>query len=64
MLVEKIDLYSYFNISKPENARGILTVYALDNSPEINMKRVRPAILVIPGGGYAMLSPSLSETIA
>ena len=64
MLVEKIDLYSYFNISKPENARGILTVYALDNSPEINMKRVRPAILVIPGGGYAMVSDREGESIA
>jgi acetyl esterase/lipase len=64
MVVEKIDLYSYFNISKPENAKGILTVYALDNYAEHSAKRVRPAILVIPGGGYEFVSSREGESIA
>ena len=64
MLVERIDLYTYFNIPKPKEAEGFLTVYCLDNSTEIDTKRVRPAMLVIPGGGYTFVSDREGESIA
>ena len=57
-------MYSYFNIPKPENARGFLTVYALDNSAEHCPNRVRPAILIIPGGGYEFVSEREGESVA
>ena len=38
--------------------------YCLDNSPEVDMNRRRPAVLVIPGGGYAMTSDREAEPIA
>ena len=38
--------------------------YAIDNSPEIDPARRRPAVLVIPGGGYAMTSDREAEPIA
>lgn len=38
--------------------------YVIDNSPEIDMQRRRPAVLVIPGGGYAMTSDREAEPIA
>jgi Esterase/lipase len=38
--------------------------YVLDNSPEMDPNRQRPAILVIPGGGYAMTSDREAEPVA
>lgn len=38
--------------------------YCLDNSDEIDPNRTRPAVLVIPGGGYAMTSDREAEPIA
>ena len=41
-----------------------LTVYARDNSPEIDPARRYPAVLVIPGGGYDMCSDRETEPVA
>ncbi|MCH4057997.1 alpha/beta hydrolase [Lapidilactobacillus gannanensis] len=38
--------------------------YVLDNSPEMDINRRRPAILIIPGGGYAMTSDREAEPVA
>lgn len=40
------------------------TGYVIDNSDEIDPDRRRPAVLVIPGGGYAMTSDREAEPIA
>lgn len=64
MKTNVIDLYEYFNIKKPDGAKGILTTYILDNSYEISLERKRPAMLVIPGGAYAMCSFREAEPIA
>jgi acetyl esterase/lipase len=61
MKVEKIDLYKYFKIKKPENADGHLTTYILENCIE---SRLRPAMLVIPGGGYSHVSVRENECVA
>ncbi len=61
MKVEKIDLYKYFNIERPENAEGYLTTYVLDSCIE---SRLRPAMLVFGGGGYALVSPTEQEPVA
>ena len=61
VIVEKIDLYKYFKIKKPENASGILTTYILANCYE---PRLRPAMLVIPGGGYSHVSARECECVA
>ena len=41
-----------------------LTGYVLDNSPEIDENRVRPAVIICPGGGYKMVSEREGEPIA
>ena len=41
-----------------------LTVYALDNSPEVDEHRRRPAVLICPGGGYGFRSFRESEPVA
>ena len=64
MLYEKIDLYEYFNIERPEGAKGYLTLYVHQPSKEYSPNRTRPAMLVIPGGAYSFLSDREGEPIA
>lgn len=64
MLVEKIDLYSYFNFTKPEGASGILTAYVMDNNVAVGLNRMHPAMLILPGGGYKAVSFREDEPLA
>ena len=64
MKVETVDLYEYFNFSKPKDTKGLLTIYALDNNSETGLKRERSAMLVIPGGGYTFVSSREGESVA
>lgn len=64
MRIINVDLYDYFKIKKPEGAAGTLTGYIADLSREINPARKRPAMLVIPGGGYGMTSDREAEPVA
>ena len=64
MTVEKIDLYEYFGVEKPQGAKAFLTSYVRYQSPEFCNGRLRPAMLVIPGGGYAMISDREGEPVA
>lgn len=41
-----------------------LYCYLQDNSPELDMERRRPAIVICPGGGYQMTSDREAEPIA
>lgn len=49
---------------KDTAASAKLYTYFLDNSEEIDLNRVRPAILLCPGGGYRMTSDREAEPIA
>ncbi len=63
MICEKIDLYEYFKVERKGATGGYLTVYARTESKELK-KRMRSAMLVIPGGGYWFLSDREGEPIA
>lgn len=63
MICETIDLYEYFGVPRGENGGGYLTAYARSRSPEI-AEKLRPAMLVIPGGGYSIVSDRENEPIA
>lgn len=41
-----------------------LYTYFLDNSPEMDVHRARPVVVICPGGGYAMTSDREGEAIA
>ena len=41
-----------------------LATYFLDNSPEIDSGRIRPVVVVCPGGGYEMTSDREAEAVA
>lgn len=64
MIVEKIDLYAYFNKEKPQGAKGTLLCYIHSQYSEMGKEVSRPAMLVIPGGGYAFVSQREGEPIA
>ena len=63
MINETIDLYKHFGIERPEGAAGYLTVYAHPVQQEFSKNRIRPAMLVLPGGGYGYCSFREKEPI-
>lgn len=63
MREERIDLYEYFGIKKPEGATGYLDTMILERY-DYCPNRVRPAMLVVPGGGYHHVSQREAEPVA
>ncbi len=64
MFYETIDLYKEEPSLKRVNEEGgFLTVYSRSQSWEVKQK-LRPAVLVIPGGAYLMVSEREAEPIA
>lgn len=64
MIIETIDLYEYFHLPRGGAKGGYLTAYRHGQSAEV-YKKIRPAMLVIAGGGYAMVSdPPKKEPVA
>lgn len=53
MIHETIDLYNYFGVKRPKGCKGYLTTYVWDVYDGYKGKK-RPAMLVIPGGAYAL----------
>lgn len=64
MKVFSLNLYDYFGLAQPEGAEGELFCYLPDTSREVNPARRHPAILVLPGGGYAFTSDREAEPVA
>lgn len=64
MKVFTVNLYDYFGFEKPENSAGELTCYIPNRAKEYGLNRSRPAMLVLPGGGYAYCSAREAEPVA
>lgn len=64
MTYETIDLYDYFNIPRGEGAEGYLTTYVPFSIANEIKPKLRPGMLVMPGGGYGMRSDREKETVA
>ncbi|MCI1832045.1 MAG: alpha/beta hydrolase [Bifidobacterium sp.] len=47
-----------------DGSHAVLDGYLIDNSPEIDIARTRPAIVIVPGGGYEFTSDREAEPIA
>ncbi|MFD2117147.1 alpha/beta hydrolase [Paenibacillus yanchengensis] len=47
-----------------EDGRVTLTAYIIDTSPEMSNWKQRPAVLVLPGGGYMMTSDREADPVA
>ena len=63
-MAEKVDLYKYFKIPRNGDIGGFLKVYRHSEMPEMGITRIRPAMLVLPGGGYCFVSQREAEPIA
>ena len=64
MIYERVDLYRYFGLERGDRAEGYLTAYVPDPLvPEIKAK-LRPGMLVIPGGGSWFRSGREKEPVA
>lgn len=63
MMFEKVDLYRYFGMERGTKTGGFLTVCARSQSNELR-KKIRPAVLVIPGGAYLGVSDREGEPVA
>ncbi|MBQ3235010.1 MAG: alpha/beta hydrolase [Clostridia bacterium] len=64
MITERINLYEYFGIEKPANARGDLAIFNPGRYREYGINRKRPAVLIMPGGGYEYTSEREAEPVA
>lgn len=58
-----VELYEYFGFPKPPMATGTLTGYLQEN-PVGGAQRLRPAVLVVPGGGYGHVSKREGTPVA
>jgi Esterase/lipase len=56
--------YLQETLTTPLSKTATLTGYILDNSPEMDPNRRRPAVLILPGGGYEFLSDREAEPVA
>lgn len=63
MELKTVDLYEYFGKQRGGVNGGYLTGYVRSPYPEIKPK-ARPAMLVLPGGGYGFLSEREGEPVA
>lgn len=59
-----VNLYDHFGYKKPANGVGQLHCILAPTSPEIGQNRKRPAVLIIPGGGYCFVSDREAEPVA
>ena len=60
-----VDLYSHFGIERKGAASGRLFCWVWHTSAQISpLGRTRPAVLILPGGGYYKVSPREAEPVA
>lgn len=64
MELKIVDLYEFFGQKKAEDLAGILSCYIQKTDAAVVAKRLRPAILVLPGGGYGHVSHREAEPVA
>ncbi len=63
MFLEKVDLYNYFGVQKKEKSGGYIKEY-VHSSSSYYPTRIRPAIIVIAGGGYSGICEREGEPVA
>lgn len=61
MIYKSFMLYDEYGLKSDYPVK--FSAYVMDNSNEMDINRKRPAVLVLPGGGYAMTSDREAEPI-
>ncbi len=64
MKMEIVDLYQYFAAEKAEGRVGKLLHWQVDTPEAVSCARKKPAVLIVPGGGYGHTSEREAEPVA
>lgn len=64
MKLETIDLYKRFDSPRPEGTSARLLCWRCDTPSSLAVRRERPAVLILPGGGYNHTSEREAEPVA
>ncbi len=64
MDMEIVDLYQRFGQVRPKDGVGHLSCYRVTTPQKVSACRKKPAVLIIPGGGYCWTSPREAEPVA
>lgn len=64
MNTKTVFLYDHYRVHAPEGGAGYLTCIVPSVVNVLPQNRLRPAILIIPGGGYGMVSQREAEPVA
>lgn len=64
MRCEAVNVYEYCGIKAPEGAAGQLRCWVARTSEKVSAARLRPAVLILPGGAYRWTSPREAEPVA
>lgn len=64
MIYRREKLSEINNCQSLKNSKAVLTSFIIENSPEIDQERKRPAVLICPGGAYEFLSDREGEVVA
>lgn len=59
-----VDLYKYWGLDRPEGGAGWLDCYVQSTPASVSTRRLRPGVLIIPGGGYEHVSAREGEPVA
>lgn len=59
-----MDLYKKLNLPAPEGAAAVLHCYLQPTSVHVAPRRLRPGVLILPGGGYNHVSQREAEPVA
>lgn len=64
MDVRRVELYEHFGVERQAGQRGRLTCWAARTPETVSLRRRRPAVLILPGGGYEHTSLREGEPVA
>ena len=64
MRTEIIDLYKHYAKEAPEGATGTLSCWMYKTSDRVSPGRKKPAVLIMPGGGYSHVSAREADPVA
>ena len=64
MKMEIVDIYQETDHRRPENAQGHLWAWIPETPDSVSRCRKRPAVLILPGGGYSRTSDREAEPVA
>ncbi len=64
MYQKQLNLYEHFGFPREDDYVGNLHCMAMEKLPAVTANRRRPAVLILPGGGYSYTSEREAEPVA